>query len=260
MMFASVIQWKKHHPTYHCVLHADKMTLEVITNLGGIALWDETITLKRNVGVDLKVFWAASKLQALRLSNEPTIIMDNDFVVYTSFDKFIKKNKVIVSHVEDGMNYYINPTDHFVKQVKHLLNRYRQEAVNCSFLYFPDPKFMQHYAKTSLELMQELSRLKAPNSKYLILAEQLLLKHLLDLHNINYTPLLDKKYNCTTNKYTDNIKGFIKTEKHNLSFRHYWMDKPKIKESKKGFNLKEESTTLNNVVKNKVKIDWRFVV
>ena len=31
-------------------------------------------------------------------------------------------------------NYYIMPTDHFAKKVKHLLNRYRQKAVNCSFL------------------------------------------------------------------------------------------------------------------------------
>lgn len=259
MMFASVIQWKKHHPTHNCVLYADKLTHEVIQNLGGNDLWDEKEVLKKNVGINTDVFWAASKLQALRTSTEPTIIMDNDFIVYTSFEKYIKKNKVIVSHIEDGRNYYITPTDHFVKQVKHLLNRYKQEAVNCSFLYFPDPNFMQHYAKTSLELMQELSRLKVPNSKYLILAEQLLLKHLLDLHNINYIPLVDKKYNCLTNKYTDRIKGLIKTENHNLFFRHYWMDKPKIKESKKGYSLKQESTALNNVIKNTVKIDWEVV-
>lgn len=259
MMFASVIQWKKHHPSHNCVLYADKMTHEIITNLGGSALWDEKQVLRKNAGVDLNVFWAASKLQALRLSNEPTIIMDNDFIVYRSFDEYIKKNKVIVSHIEDGKNYYITPTDHFVKQVKHLLNRYKQEAVNCSFLYFPDPKFMQHYAKTSMELMQELSRLKAPNSKYLILAEQLLLKHLMDLNEVPYIPLLDKVYNCLSNKYTRKIKGLIKTEKQNLFFRHYWMEKPKIKENKKGYNLEEESFSLNNVIKNTVKINWKVV-
>lgn len=259
MMFASVIQWKKHHPSHNCVLYADKMTHEVITNLGGSELWDEKQVLRKNAGVNLNVFWAASKLQALRTSNEPTIIMDNDFIVYRSFDEYLKKNKVIVSHIEDGKNYYITPTDHFVKQVKHLLNRYKQEAVNCSFLYFPDPKFMQHYAKTSMELMQELSRLKAPNSKYLILAEQLLLKHLMDLNEVPYIPLLDKVYNCLSNKYTRGTKGLIKTEKQNLFFRHYWMEKPKIKENKKGYNLEEESSSLNNVIKNSVKIDWEVL-
>ncbi len=259
MMFASVVQWKKHHPDFHCVLYADKMTLEVITNLGARNLWDETQVLKTNKSINKRVFWAASKLQALRFLEEPTIIMDNDFVVYTSFKKFLHQ-KVIVSHIEDGLNYYITPTDHFVKQVKHLINRYKQEAVNCSFVYFPDHKFMQHYAKTSLELMQELSRLKAPNSKYLILAEQLLLKHLMDLNEIKYIPLLDKIYNCLTNVYTNYTKGLIKTNDQNLFFRHYWMDKPRIKENKKGFSLEEESNNLMNVIKNTVKIDWRVVV
>ena len=259
MMFASVVQWKKHHPDFHCVLYADKMTLEVITNLGARNLWDETQVLKTNKSINKRVFWAASKLQALRFLEEPTIIMDNDFVVYTSFKKFLHQ-KVIVSHIEDGLNYYITPTDHFVKQVKHLINRYKQEAVNCSFVYFPDHKFMQHYAKTSLELMQELSRLKAPNSKYLILAEQLLLKHLMDLNEIKYIPLLDKVYNCLKNVYTNHTKGLIKTNDQNLFFRHYWMDKPRIKENKKGFSLEEESNNLMNVIKNTVKIDWGVVV
>lgn len=258
MMFASVVQWKKHHPDFHCVLYADKMTLEVITNLGAKNLWDETQVLKTNKSINKRVFWAASKLQALRFLEEPTIIMDNDFVVYTSFKKFLHQ-KVIVSHIEDGLNYYITPTDHFVKQVKHLINRYKQEAVNCSFVYFPDHKFMQHYAKTSLELMQELSRLKAPNSKYLILAEQLLLKHLMDLNEIKYIPLLDKVYNCLTNVYTNRTKGLIKTNDQNLFFRHYWMDKPRIKQNKKGFSLEEESNNLINVIKNAVKIDWEVV-
>ena len=258
MMFASVVQWKKHHPDFHCVLYADKMTLEVITNLGAKNLWDETQVLKTNKSINKRVFWAASKLQALRFLEEPVIIMDNDFVVYTSFKKFLHQ-KVIVSHIEDGLNYYITPTDHFVKQVKHLINRYKQEAVNCSFVYFPDHKFMQHYAKTSLELMQELSRLKAPNSKYLILAEQLLLKHLMDLNEIKYIPLLDKVYNCLTNVYTNRTKGLIKTNDQNLFFRHYWMDKPRIKQNKKGFSLEEESNNLINVIKNAVKIDWEVV-
>ena len=258
MMFASVVQWKKHHPDFHCVLYADKMTLEVITNLGARNLWDETQVLKTNKSINKRVFWAASKLQALRFLEEPTIMMDNDFVVYTSFKKFLHQ-KVVVSHIEDGLNYYITPTDHFVKQVKHLINRYKQEAVNCSFVYFPDHKFMQHYAKTSLELMQELSRLKAPNSKYLILAEQLLLKHLMDLNEIKYIPLLDKVYNCLKNVYTNHTKGLIKTNDQNLFFRHYWMDKPRIKQNKKGFSLEEESNNLMNVIKNAVKIDWKVV-
>ena len=258
MMFSSVIQWKKHHPTFECSLYADKMTLEVITQLGGIDLWDNNFPLRVNKAVNKNVFWASSKLQVLTQIKEPTIIMDNDFIVYTSFKKFLKQ-KVVVSHIEDGTNYYIMPTDHFAKKVKHLLSRYKQTAVNCSFLYFPDHKFMNHYATTSLEIMAELTRAKAPNSKYLILAEQLLLKHLMDLNNVSHIPLVNREYLCVKDEFTKTIKGLIKFEKQHLFFRHYWMDKTKIKKSKKGFSLKEESKALENVIKSKKVIDWEVI-
>ena len=172
MMFSSVIQWKKHHPTFECSLYADKMTLEVITQLGANTFWDNTTVLPKNNAVNKNVFWASSKLQVLTQIKEPTIIMDNDFVVYTNFKKFLNQ-QVVVSHIEDGSNYYIMPTDHFAKKVKHLLSRYKPTAVNCSFLYFPDYKFMNHYATTSLEIMAILTRNKAPNSKYLLVIDEL---------------------------------------------------------------------------------------
>ena len=255
MMFASVIQWKKHHPTFECSLYADKMTLEVINQLGAKDLWDNQTVLKVNKGLNKNVFWASSKLEVLREIKEPIIIMDNDFLVYSSFKKFIN-NRVIVSHIEDGQNYYIMPTDHFAKKVKHLLNRYRQKAVNCSFLYFPDYKFMNYYAMVSLDIMGILSRAKAPNSKYLILAEQLLLKHLLDINDISHIPLIDKEYICVKDEFGKKIKGLIKFEKQHLFFRHYWMDKKKIKKSQHGFVFEEESNALENLIKTKKAIDW----
>ena len=258
MMFASVIQWKKHHPTYECSLYADKMTLEVINQLGAKSLWDNHTTLKVNKGLNKNVFWASSKLEVLREVNEPVIIMDNDFLVYSSFKKFIK-NKVIVSHIEDGQNYYIMPTDHFAKKVKHLLNRYKQRAVNCSFLYFPDHKFVNYYAMVSLDIMEVLTRVKAPNSKYLILAEQLLLKHLLDINEIPHIPLVDREYICVKDEFGKKIKGLIKFEKQHLFFRHYWMDKKKIKKSENGFVFKEESDALENLIKTKKVINWNLL-
>ena len=258
MMFASVIQWKKHHPTYECSLYGDKLTLEVINQVGGGDLWDNHTILKTNTNINKNVFWASSKLQVLREVNEPCIIMDNDFLVYTSFEKFFN-NKVVVSHIEDGLNYYIMPTDHFAKKVKHLINRYKQKAVNCSFLYFPDPKFMNYYAMVSLDIMAELTRVKAPNSKYLILAEQLLLKHLLDLNEVPHIPLVDREYVCVKDEFGKKVNGLIEHGQQHLFFRHYWMDKSRIKESKKGFSLKEESEALHNLVKSKKVINWELL-
>ena len=88
MMFASVIQWKKHNPSYITELHIDELTYETFNKLGVLELWDNIEILADNKFVDKNVFWASSKLQVLSRVKGPVVIMDNDFVVYKSFEKF----------------------------------------------------------------------------------------------------------------------------------------------------------------------------
>lgn len=255
MMFASVIQWKKHHPTFHTHLYLDKLTYETFSKLEVLKLWDTTAILPTNKHIDKNVFWASSKLEALRFTEEPIVIMDNDFVVYQSFKNFLK-DKLVATLYEDGQGYYANPLNPYIKKVKHIINRPKTEALNCSFLYLPDYKFTQYYAKTSLQLMEEFTKLKAPDSTYLIYAEQLLLKHLVNIHKVEYRTLLDREFHCSKKEYTKKRQGFIETEKHNLFFRHYWMEKPDIRSSKKGFSYDKEIFELEKIVGNRIKIDW----
>lgn len=258
LLFASVIQWKKHHPTYTCELHADELTIATFKNLEVLQLWDSVKLVGKNKAIDKSVFWASSKLQALRYVEEPVVIMDNDFIVYRSFHEYLQ-DKTVVAHEEDGEGYYLGPLDGFIKQVKHIINRPALKAINCSFLYLPDFKFTQHYAKTSLELMQEFTKLRVPNSKYLIYAEQLLLKHLLDKFKIEYNSLITKIYDCNKDTFIQNIKGLIDFDQAPRFYRHYWKEKPKIKDSIDGFSYKEEMKQLENIVKNRILIDWSLI-
>ena len=258
MMFASVVQWKKHHPSFVCELHADTLTLDFFKKLGVLSLWDSIETVKKNSAINKSVFWASSKLQTLRFVKEPVIIMDNDFVVYRSFQKFIN-NKPVVAHEEDGLGYYLTSSDFFVKKVKHLINKPTTDAINCSFLYFPDYKFANTYAKISLEIMEVFTRAKAPNSKYLIFAEQLLLKHLFNIHEVQYDSLVDSVYKCTTNQFEDYSNGLISLEESHLYYRHYWKEKTLIRNNEEGFNYDEEIEQLENVVKNRILLDWTIL-
>lgn len=255
MMFASVIQWKKHHPSFHTHVFLDKLTYDTFSRIGALELWDSYENLPTSKSIDKNVFWASSKLVALRSIEEPIVIMDNDFVVYKSFENFLK-DKIVATLYEDGKGYYANPLNPYIKKVKHIINRPKTEALNCSFLYFPDYKFTQYYAKTSIELMEEFTKLKVPDSTYLIYAEQLLLKHLINLHKIEYDTLLDKEFLCSKKIYTKERPGLINTESHNLYFRHYWMEKPDIRANKKGFSYNEEITQLENIVNNRILLDW----
>lgn len=258
LMFASVIQWKKHHPDFYCELHADETTMFLFKRLGVLELWDKFKLVGKNKAIDKSVFWASSKLQALRYVEEPIIIMDNDFIVYRSFHSFLQDIPV-VAHEEDGKDYYLNPLDGYIKQVKHIINRPKLKAINCSFLYLPDYKFTQSYAKFSLDLMTEFTKIKVPSSKYLIYAEQLVLKHLLDKYKIKYDTLIDKVYRCVDETFSIPSTGLVKFEEAYKYFRHYWKDKPKIKNSSDGFSYKDEIEQLDNIVKNRILIDWSIL-
>lgn len=255
MMFASVIQWKKHNPSYITELHIDELTYKTFNKLGVLELWDNIEILADNKFVDKNVFWASSKLQVLSRVKGPVVIMDNDFVVYKSFEKFLK-DKIVVAHEEDGDSYYLGPLDPIIRQVKHIINRPNLDAINCSFLYFPDFRFTHSYATTSLELMTEFTRLKAPNSKYLIYAEQLLLKHLLDIHEIQYETLIDKVYKSAESRFFGKSNGIIKYKDAYKYYRHYWKEKKSIRENTDGFSHDDEVKLLENTIKNRILIEW----
>jgi len=255
MMFTSVIQWKKYHPSFTTELHIDKLTYSMFDELGVLSLWDNIEILAENKFIDKNVFWASSKLQVLRNVKEPVVIMDNDFIVYKSFEKFLKE-VVVVAHDENGKGYYLSPMDPILKQVRNIISRPKLDAINCSFLYFPDYNFTQSYSSTSLDLMSEFTRLKAPNSKYLIYAEQLLLKHLLDLHEIQYKTLIDTVYICDETKWKGKSDGFIEFKDAYKYYRHYWKEKVDIKDNKNGFSYDDEMRQLDNIVKNRILVKW----
>lgn len=255
MMFTSVIQWKKYHPLFTTELHIDKLTYSMFDELGVLGLWDKVEILAENNFIDKNVFWASSKLQVLRNVQEPVVIMDNDFIVYKSFENFLKDG-IVVAHEEDGRGYYLSPLDPIIKQVRNLISRPNLEAINCSFLYFPDYNFTQSYSSLSLDLMFEFTKLKAPHSKYLIYAEQLVLKHLLTLHKIHYKTLIDKVYICDGERFEGKSDGFIDYNEAYKYYRHYWKEKVHIKDNKNGFSYDNEVKQLDNIVKNRIFVKW----
>ena len=254
LLLSSVIQWKKHNPNTKTVLYVDILTYKFLSNINAIELWDKVYRCDFNEPIDKDIFWANSKLCVLTSIQEPSVVLDYDFLVYKSFEQFLK-DKVIVGHEENGEDYYPHALDDYVRRTKHILNRPNHKSVNCCFNYYPNPAFARAYGSTSLELMRELTKLRAPNSKYLVYAEQLLLKHVLDLHNIEYTPLVTDIWHCQTNKWSKGTKGLIDSKEAGLYFRHYWMEKNKILDSSEGFNYINEINTLKKIISNYSDVD-----
>ena len=249
LLLSSVYLWKKNHPSYTTNLSVDKLTFELLESIYGTQLWDNVEILPKNNSIDKSVFWASAKLEKLRYVNGPAIIMDHDFLVYKNLSKYFN-DKPFFCHEENGKHYYDTSWNPFIREISHIVSRPKPHAINCCFCYFPDSNFTNMYAKTSIELMQKFTELKVPNSRFLVFAEQLLLKHLLDFHNVKYDTLLNERWNAKGKFYEENDKGHISFDNSFTTYRHYWMEKPKIKQSKEGFSLEGEVNILNNILSN----------
>lgn len=252
LLIASALLWKRNNDTStNRILYCDKMTRSYLNGIGALGqeIWDEVRLLPKNKAIDKSVFWASSKLEVIRYIDRPTLIMDHDFLVYKPLIHHLN-TKPVFCFEEDGSNYYPTRFDPLIRSLNHLINTPNTKAINCCFNYFPDPKFANSYAKLSLQIMEEMTNSNARlTSKYLIFAEQLVLKYALDLHDIEYDTLLQAIHISKDNTFSKTNNGFFPLEGSYKQFRHYWKDKPKIKDSKEGYDLNEEITILKNILK-----------
>lgn len=251
LLISSALLWKRYNNAEALILYCDKLTYSYLESIQATdqEIWDEIRILPKNNSIDKSVFWASSKLEVLRYVDKPTLLLDHDFLTYTNLSTFLK-DKPVFCFEEDGTNYYPSRFDPLIRSIGHLISTPSPKAINCCFNYFPNPKAANSYAQLSLSIMSELTNSKkALTSKYLIFAEQLVLKYFLDLHNIEYHSLLKGVYISKDNEFVETDNGLLSLDIADTYFKHYWKEKPKIKESIDGFDFNKEITILYNILK-----------
>lgn len=247
LLLASVTLWKKNHPEDYCVLYCDKLTETVLAELNVLHLWDEIIEYKHSRDIDRSVFWAVSKVEVLSYQTEPVILMDNDTLVFKKFSHLLD-NKVIVANLETGKGYYPGNLDKFVKRLSYR-RRWKEDSLNVSFLYFPNVDLIKEYTSISLNMMEEFTKMEVPHSQYLIFAEQLLLRHLLDSNNIPYKSVIKNNWDCNNLKWgAVHEKGIWEFPESELYFRHFGPLKSMIINGKATTTYEEELEILLNCI------------
>lgn len=248
LLLASVNLWRKNHRDDTCVLYADDITIDLFDRLKVLDFWHEIKKLPDSRRINKGIFWAQSKLQVLATVNEPIILMDNDTLVYKPFKQHLREDEVLVTNLEHGRGYYPTAIDPYVRQLS-FRRRWKTESLNVSFLYLPDYTFAKRYAETSLNMMEELTELKAPNSQYLIFAEQMLLKQMLEEENIKYRSVISTYWDC--DKWTwgeEHDKGIWRFYDSERYFKHYGPLKKYVKDSAGGQNYESEIKMLENCI------------
>jgi|TARA_R100000278_G_scaffold32110_1_gene29307 hypothetical protein len=247
LLLSSVTLWKKHYPEDNCVFYCDELTYTLFKNLDILKLWNEVIIIEQEYKINREVFWAASKVEVLAKQNEEVILMDHDTLVFKPIKKYLG-NKVTVTNLENGYGYYPTSIDPYIKKLSYK-PRWQPASLNVSFLHLPFPYFTQKYTQLSLKIMEELTELEAPNAKYLIFAEQLLLRHLLDNDKIPYQCILKDVWDCDNWKWNGTTnKGLFKFPESELTFKHYGPLKDFVLSSKGGQNYEHDIKLLENCI------------
>jgi hypothetical protein len=248
LLLASVHLWRKNHKEDTCYLYADDMTIDLLDSLKVLDFWHKIKPIPSGRKINKSVFWASSKLQVLSEIEEPIIIMDNDTHVYKPIKHLLELDKYYVCNYEIGKGYYPTSVDPYIKKLSYK-PRWKTESVNVGFLNLPDPDFTKKYANLSLELMEELTFLKAPNPQYLIFSEQLLLKHLLDENNLEHKSIISTYWNCKQwNWGDDHSNGIWKYEESEKYFKHYGPGKLTILDDTTGSLYNEHIKHLLNCI------------
>lgn len=248
MLLASVSLWKRNHREDECIFYGDEITINFLDKLKVLDLWDTIKPIPNPRKINKSVFWASSKLQVLASIEDPIIIMDNDTHVYRPIKNLLDLNLVYVANYEIGKGYYPLSADPFVQKLSYKA-RWQLNSANVSFLHLPDPDFTKRYAELSLQMMEEFTVANAPNPQYLIFAEQLLLRHLLDKESISHKSIISTYWDCKAWEWgEDHDQGLWPLVESEQYFKHYGPLKSWIKQNKGGTNYDGEILHLKNCI------------
>ena len=225
MLLASAKLWSIHCPNDYRVLYCSNNLGDTLVSLGMLKLFNEAILLPNSSRflVDTRVFWASPKLEVLLQQREPVRIIDHDFLALCPIPDFIPENSTCYCYTEDARNYYPSKLNENVRALTYKA-RWPDESANVSFLQLPFPDWTEFYAGTSLQIMEEFTKMKVPDARYLIFAEQMVFKHLLSSLETPVSCLIKNIYECKTESWTENtVKEGIWTleEAWDKKFIHY---------------------------------------
>lgn len=248
MLLASVNLWRRNHREDTTILYADDITIDFLDRLKVLEFWHSIKPIPSSRRINKSVFWASSKLEVLSEIQDPIIMMDHDTHIYKPIKHLLDLNTHYVFSFEKGQGYYPTSVDPYIRQLSYK-QRWNTDSVNVSFLNLPDPSFTRHYANISLQMMEELTALKAPNPQYLIFSEQLLLNQLLNTNNLPYKSLISNYWLCKESTWGEvHSNGLYSIEQSGMFLKHYGPLKPLILDSTEGQNYDREIAHLQNCI------------
>lgn len=178
IIMLSALKWRQYNGSI--VLYADKISAEEYYNLGIDHIYDLGIEEKLdNIDpkIDSNIFWAASKLYALRDIKGDVAMLDNDFVIWNDIRSSLQNQELVVIHNEKINSKAYPSREFFNFKDDYSFKKewdFSLPAYNTAFAYFNNDDFKDYYVTEAFKFMKEVKLINDRRS-FMVFAEQRLL-------------------------------------------------------------------------------------
>lgn len=194
----SALMWRLNNGTIK--LYTDSRALAFYKELGITNIWDGGIDtdIVENIpaSVNQEIFWAASKIFALKNEKVPVAMIDTDLIVWKELSEQLKDQKLAVLHREDLIDCYL-PFELLKKREGYLPNPewdWTARPCNTAFAYFSDMDFLDYYTSKAIDFMTDNTEYPSEMVSQMVFAEQRVLAMCAEAENINIHTLLSHPF------------------------------------------------------------------
>ena len=192
----SALMWKKYNGPIK--LYADKMAYDFYASLGILDIWDEIDTeVLENLpqDIDYNIYWAGSKLFAIKHETVPFAVIDTDLIVWKSLQDYLNGKYLVALHTEPLNEVYPPQYDlHTAEDYQYDSEwDWNQLPCNCAFTYYESEDFKNYYTSSAIKFMKNNNARPKNLVIQMVFAEQRLFsmcarKMLLNIHTLLDSP------------------------------------------------------------------------
>ena len=159
-LMLSALKWREKNGPIRMI--TDSAGAAFFERAGLSALWSEppdTALDRMDPALDPRLFWAAGKLEALRGTDAPCVMLDTDLIVWEDVSPLLRASPVAAHWEALSPDVYPDPAEAFALAPGYAFPRewdFSLPAANTAFLYLPSPRLKAYYTDAAFRFMRAL--------------------------------------------------------------------------------------------------------
>lgn len=202
----SALMWRKYNGPIK--LYTDRLAYEYYKALDLLDLWDGGVDcdVLENIpsDIDQEIFWACSKIFAIRNEKTPVLMLDTDLIVWDNIVDRLETEKFAVLHRESIGDVYI-PFEYLKKPQGYEPDPDWDWSVlpcNTALAYFNDEEFLKYYTDCAVKFMRGNIARPVELVSQMVFAEQRIVAMCAAKMNIPIFHFMDDPFDLSNKTFT----------------------------------------------------------